>query len=320
MNNELIKEYLSATYDSMPEKIERIQSKFGTNNLYFLKNGKQRRVLKFYRSKHSFVTDTSCLKLIYGDSFILNRFIDNETSTTNIYSVIMEYVSGEIVQFSEEQPSDKEFKLARKIGEALCCFHKNSRQLVNQQTNIFSPVNWKVYVNDRVKQFESKMKDQQLVLAINYLKEKNIFNQTQQEITSQILHNDLLPDNIIYNHEKDQVYLIDFERAIVGHYEYDFAKLFWRTFHFDTSTINHFLYGYGIGRIDETFKKNQIFYLVFHILEMISYLKNQKETIENKKTYESGYSILTFLIQADFNIYPSSDYLLDDGRHSMFHK
>lgn len=139
-------------------------------------------------------------------------------------------------------------------------------------------------------------------------------------MTSQLLHNDLLSDNIIYNHVKDQVYLIDFERAIVGHYEYDFAKLFWRTFHFDTSTIKHFLHGYGIDRIDETFEKNQIFYLVFHILEMISYLNSQKETIENKKTYESGYSILTFLIQTDFNIYPSSDDLLDDGGYGKFHK
>lgn len=64
----------------------------------------------------------------------------------------------------------------------------------------------------------------------------------------------------------------------------------------------------------------QIFYLVFHILEMISYLNNQKETIGNKKTCESGYSILTFLIQTDFNIYPSSDYSLDDGGHGPFHK
>ncbi|MBM7689110.1 hypothetical protein BCR24_14705 [Enterococcus ureilyticus] len=320
MNNELIKEYLSAAYDSMPKKIERIQSKFETNNLYLLKNDKQCRVLKFYKSRHSFVTDTNCLKLIYGDSFILNRRIDNETSTTNIYSVIMEYVPGETVQFNEEQSSDTQVKLARKIGEALCCFHRYSRQLVNQQTGTFLPVNWKVYVNDRIKQFELNLQDRQLGLAINYLKEKSIFNQTKEEMTSQLLHNDLLSDNIIYNHVKDQVYLIDFERAIVGHYEYDFAKLFWRTFHFDTSTIKHFLHGYGIDRIDETFEKNQIFYLVFHILEMISYLNSQKETIENKKTYESGYSILTFLIQTDFNIYPSSDDLLDEGGYGKFHK
>lgn len=84
----------------------------------------------------------------------------------------MEYVPGETVQFNEEQSSDTQVKLARKIGEALCCFHRYSRQLVNQQTGTFLPVNWKVYVNDRIKQFELNLQDRQLGLAINYLKEK----------------------------------------------------------------------------------------------------------------------------------------------------
>jgi len=176
-------------------------------------------------------------------------------------------------------------------------------QLVNIYNKTLKEINFKQYIQKIMLTINHtqkiRKKDKQKILAISYLLEKY----TIQKFYLCDIHGDLNLGNIIVN--KNEYYLIDWERSSVKSASHDFFNLYWFINHVHSKTKVNFDEIKNISFFNNTIKLNDTNY--FQAYEIVYFLEKINMWIvypeSNYKWLKKIIKIMNTKIKNDFEIF-----------------
>lgn len=263
--------YMSSTYNWDVSQVETIPTRFATNNNYRINYNGDLYFVKLYASKNAYATERWFLNTLYQTGCTSKIIFDFDGDKANRASIVLPYYS--TFQALDAQTIRKSDSIAFNIGKELRKVHMGT-----QPSEHFGKIHkseqfqfWKDYLKSRLFQIETLYEKHNVsIIEKTYNKIEASFSDIPNNVSLNFVHNDLNPDNILYDPISKKIIFIDFERSFFGHFEMDFPKLFWRCFNFDDSLIRSFYDGYGT---EPNLQRSELYQSIFFI-DLLSYLIN----------------------------------------------
>ena len=220
------------------EKFHQIEQILGglSNELYLIKNGSNKRLIRFYPNTKSLVDQSK--------EEIIVRFLSQTGFAPKIFSFfdggrVEEFIESEAVT-TDKLGSTFPINYPRLISQQLVKLHSFQIPLEDRRPQLFTLLyklsNLTKERKNMNQHFENKIHSSLLEKMYNLIPvlEKRLTKLKSQKNTLSIsflfetvfCHNDLLAGNILYLPEKKSVKLIDFEYGCYNYRGYDFANHF----------------------------------------------------------------------------------------------
>lgn len=282
--------YMNSVYNWDVSQAETINTRYATNANYRIKYNGFLYFVKLYASKNAYATERWFLTSLSQTGCTSKVILSFDGDENNRASVILPYFS--TFQALDTETIKKSDGIAFNIGKELRKVHTGM-----QSAEHFGKIHkseqfqfWKDYLKSRLLQIKTLYEKYNLsIIEKVYNKIETSFSDIPNDISPNVVHSDLNPDNILFDPISKKIIFIDFERSFFGHFEMDFPKLFWRCFNFDESLIRSFYDGYGTEPNRKCF---EVYQNIFFI-DLLSYLINiSAPSNEDTKTIREILGIL----------------------------